>query len=301
MELRHLIYFITVAEELHFGRAAERLQMTQPPLSKQIQQLEDEIGVKLFKRNKRHVELTTAGKIFLTEAKEVLDRLDQAVDTAQRAQRGEFGRLVIGFVGSATYDILPQFVREYRRRFPHVSVVFHELSTPAQINALLDRQIDIGLLHPPVASTLIETTPVKLGHAALSLPKHHPLAKKKKIPIEDLRNMSFIVVSRDIWPGLYDEFLSLFQHTDFSPKIIQETTEYQMVVGLVSAGIGIGVVPATAEKLFNLDVVYREIAEYPLHAVLSMAWLKTNENPAVQQFVALAEQSVKSETALLNP
>jgi Transcriptional regulator len=295
MELRHLIYFITVAEELHFGRAAERLQMTQPPLSKQIQQLEDEMGVVLFKRNKRHVELTTAGEFFLSEARQVIAQLDQAVETAQRAQRGEFGRLVIGFVGSATYDILPQFIREYRHKFPHVAVILHELSTPQQVSALIGGRIDLGLLHPPISSSLIETVPVKRGVAALSLSKNDPLAKKNKISIEDLRNKSFIVVSREIWPGLYDEFLSLFKDAGFRPKIVQEATEYQMVVGLVSAGIGIGVVPATAEKLFNLEVVYREIESHPLRAVLSMAHLKKNENPALKQFISLTRQIVQKD------
>lgn len=293
MELRHLTYFITVAEELHFGRAAARLQMTQPPLSKQIQQLEDEMGVVLFKRNKRHVELTTAGELFLSEARKVLSQLNQAIDTAQRAQRGEFGQLVIGFVGSASYDILPAFIREYRRMYPDVSVILHELSTPDQILALIGRRIDIGLLHPPVSNSLIEAEPVKKGVAALSLPKNHPLASKKEITMEDLRDQSFIVVSREIWPGLYDEFLSLFQNESFSPKIVQEATEYQMVVGLVSAGIGIGVVPATAEKLFNLEVVYREISEHPMPAVLSMAHLKKNNNPAMKQFIRLSRQIIR--------
>ncbi|MCO7176093.1 acetoin biosynthesis transcriptional regulator AlsR [Sporolactobacillus kofuensis] len=295
MELRHFIYFITVAEELHFGRAATRLQMTQPPLSKQIQQFEEEIGVALFKRNKRHVELTTAGEFFLPEAREVVAQVHQAVDTAQRAHRGEFGRLVIGFVGSATYDILPSIIREYRRIFPHVSIKLHELSTPDQVAALLGDRIDIGLLHPPVGSSLIETTPIERGYAALSLPKNHPLAKKEKIQIEDLRDVPFILASRDIWPGLYDEFLSLFKNVDFTPKIVQEATEYQMVVGLVSAGIGVGVVPATAEKLFNLEVVYRDIDHYPLKAVLSLAYLKRNTNPALKNFVSLTKRICSDE------
>ncbi|BBN98338.1 acetoin biosynthesis transcriptional regulator AlsR [Sporolactobacillus terrae] len=290
MELRHFLYFIAVAEELHFGRAAARLQMTQPPLSKQIQQFEEEIGVPLFKRNKRHVELTTAGQLFLPEAREIIAQVNQAVDTAQRADRGEFGRLVIGFVGSATYDILPQIIREYRRKFPHVSIRLHELSTPDQVSALIGERIDVGLLHPPVSSSFIETIPIKRGFAALSLPKNHPLAKKEHIYIEDLQDIPFILVSRDIWPGLYDEFLSLFQSVGFTPSIVQEATEYQMVVGLVSAGIGIGVVPASAEKLFNLEVVYRQIDNYPLTAVLSLAYLKKNTNPALKQFVSLTKR-----------
>ncbi|RYL99230.1 LysR family transcriptional regulator [Sporolactobacillus sp. THM7-7] len=301
MELRHLVYFVTVAEELHFGRAAARLQMTQPPLSKQIQQLEEEIGVTLFRRTRRHVELTTAGRLFLPEARQVLTQLHQAIDTAQRAERGEFGRIVVGFVGSATYDILPRIIREYRKQFPDVSVMLQELSTPDQISALTDGRIDVGLLHPPVAGSLIETEPVQRGFCALSMPKNHPLAKKDKITIQDLRDVPFIVVSRDIWPGLYDEFLSLFHHAGYTPKIVQEATEYQMVIGLVSAGIGVGVVPATAEKLFNLEAVYREIDGAPLRAVLSLARLKENANPALKQFVALTRRILGHENESKDP
>lgn len=290
MELRHLKYFVTVAEELHFGRAAARLQMTQPPLSKQIRELEEEMGVQLFKRTKRHVELTTAGAFFLPEARQVITQLDQAIETAQRAERGELGRLVIGFVGSATYNILPELIREYRKKFPDVSIALHELSTPDQVRELTADRIDVGLLHPPIGSSLIDTFPVQIGHSALSLPRHHRLADKAKITIQDLKDEPFIVVSRDIWPGLYDEFLSLFQNAGFTPRIVQEATEYQMVVGLVSAGIGIGVVPATAEKLFNHEVVYRQIDGAPLSAVLSMAWMKKNENPALMQFIALTKR-----------
>ncbi|GER72467.1 acetoin biosynthesis transcriptional regulator AlsR [Weizmannia acidilactici] len=290
MELRHLHYFLTVAEELHFGKAAERLQMTQPPLSQQIRQLEEEIGVDLFIRSKRHVELTIPGKVFLREVKQVLEQLDQAVENTRRAGRGEFGNVVVGFVGSATYDILPAVVREFRLKYPKTAVSLHELSTPDQIKALHRKEIDVGLLHPPIHDLLIETKVIQNGTAALSMPKNHPLAQKETIRIEDLADVPFVVVSRDIWPGLYDEFLSLFQDADFSPKIVQEATEYQMVVGLVTAGIGIGVLPRTAEKLFNLDIVYREIDGHPLNAVLSIAYRKDDQNPALANFLKISDR-----------
>ncbi|MTT30779.1 LysR family transcriptional regulator [Terrilactibacillus sp. BCM23-1] len=290
MELRHLHYFIIVAEELHFGRAAVRLQMTQPPLSQQIKQLENEIGVDLFKRTKRHVELTTAGKMFLNDAKQALSVLDQAVDTAQRAQRGEIGHIAVGFVGSATYDILPDIVREFRRKFPDVSIELQELSTPDQIKALHDGYLDIGMVHPPINSSMITTEILLRGKCALSMPKNHPLAKKEAIYLKDLVDIPFIVVSRDIWPALYDDFVSLFQDAGFTPKIVQEANEYQMVLGLVSAGIGIGVVPSTAEKNFNLDVVYKEIEDYPLNAILSVAYRKTDENPSLKRFIDISKE-----------
>ncbi|KHD85246.1 acetoin biosynthesis transcriptional regulator AlsR [Heyndrickxia ginsengihumi] len=290
MELRHLHYFLTVAEELHFGRAAERLQMTQPPLSQQIRQLEAEVGVDLFKRSKRHVELTIPGKVFLKEVKQIIEHLDIAVENAQRAERGEFGNVIVGFVGSATYDILPDIVREFRLKYPKIAVSLHELSTPDQIRALNRKEIDVGLLHPPINDPLIETKTIQQGAAALAFPKNHPLAKKEVIEIEDLIDIPFVVVSRDIWPGLYDEFVSAFHDASFTPNIVQEATEYQMVIGLVQAGIGIGVLPKTAEKLFNLDIVYREIEHHPLNTVLALAHRKDDYSPALANFLQLASE-----------
>ncbi len=148
MELRHLQYFVTVAEELHFGRAAARLNMTQPPLSQQIKQFEEELGFPLFHRSKRVVELTAAGKVFLHEVRGVLHQLDKAVDHARHTARGELGKIIIGFVGTATYDILPPVVREFRERYPSVSIELQQLSVPQQLEALLNGEIDIGFLHP---------------------------------------------------------------------------------------------------------------------------------------------------------
>ncbi|MBP3040715.1 LysR family transcriptional regulator [Bacillaceae bacterium Marseille-Q3522] len=290
MELRHLHYFLTVAEELHFGRAAERLQMTQPPLSQQIRQLEEEIGVDLFKRSKRHVELTIPGQFFQKEVKHALAQLDQAVEVAKRASRGEIGKVTVGFVGSATYEILPDIVREYRYKYPNISVSLHELSTPDQLIALDEGKIDVGMLHPPINNPLIATEVIHRGTGVLAIPKNHSLAEKTSIYIDDLMNIPFVVVSRNIWPGLYDEFISLFHDADFSPEIAQEATEYQMVVGLVSAGIGIGVLPKTAEKLFKLDIVYREIENHKLNAVLSLAYRKEDNNPALENFLSVSRK-----------
>ena len=155
MELRQLHYFITVAEELHFGRAAKRLQMTQPPLSQQIQQLENELGVPLFKRTKRHVELTKAGATFLEGVTRTFEQLNQTIDSTQRAQRGEIGKLEVGFVGSATYDILPPLIREYQNQYPNVELKLQELSTPNQIDELDHQKLDIGFVRPPIIGDAI--------------------------------------------------------------------------------------------------------------------------------------------------
>ncbi|MGF9965333.1 acetoin biosynthesis transcriptional regulator AlsR, partial [Bacillus rhizoplanae] len=289
MELRHLQYFIVVAEELHFGRAAARLQMTQPPLSQQIQQLEQEMGVTLFSRTKRRVELTEAGELFLKEVKKAFTQIEKAVEVAQRAQRGEIGSLSIGFVGSAMYDILPPIVREYRNKFPNVSVVLHELSTPEQVEALHDNRIDVGMLRPPITSQLLQLETVQHLPCTLCLPKAHPLASKQAIYIEDLQKESFVFISRNVWPTLYDNILSLCRDAGFSPQIVQEATEYQTVVGLVAAGIGITVIPVSANKLYQSEVVYKEICDSNFVAELAVAYRKANINPELQEFLKIAK------------
>ncbi len=180
MELRQLQYFLTVAEELNFSRAAERLQITQPPLSLQIQHLERELGVLLFYRNNRHVELTDAGKVFADEVRKMLDYLRRAIENTKRTHHGEIGKLTVGFVGSATYDILPMVLREFRSLYPDVQVHLLELPTPKQIEALREDEIDVGVLRPPVHDENIRTEIVSSVPCVLAVPKQHPLVNKKR-------------------------------------------------------------------------------------------------------------------------
>ncbi|NTU26028.1 LysR family transcriptional regulator [Bacillus tequilensis] len=288
MELRHLQYFIVVAEELHFGRAARRLNMTQPPLSQQIKQLEEEIGVTLLKRTKRMVELTAAGEIFLNHCRTALMQIDQAIELAQRTARGEHGHLVIGFVGSATYEFLPPIVREYRKKFPSVKIELREISSFRQQDELLKGNIDIGILHPPLQHTALHTEIAQSSPCILALPKQHPLASKESITIEDLRDEPIITVSKEAWPTLYLDFIQLCEQAGFKPNIVQEATEYQMVIGLVSAGIGITFVPSSAKKLFNLDVTYRTLDQIQLNAEWVIAYRKDNCNPLLKQFIHIS-------------
>ncbi|MFN2744521.1 MULTISPECIES: acetoin biosynthesis transcriptional regulator AlsR [Bacillus] len=290
MELRHLRYFMVVAEELHFGKAALRLQMTQPPLSQQIKQLESEIGVTLLKRSKRAVKLTAAGSVFLKQITEGLSQIDQAVDMAQRTARGELGRLVIGFVGSATFEIMPPIIREYRNQFPSVKIELRELSTPNQIKALLNGHIDIGVLHPPLGNDELKTNTLKKSRCVLALPKYHPLTEKARVQLKDLEDEALIVIAKESWPSLYTEFNFLCEKAGFIPNIAQEATEYQMVIGLVSAGMGVAVVPAAAKRLFNLDVIYKEIEDMPLHAEWITAHRKDNRNPALKHFIDVSNE-----------
>lgn len=284
MELRQLKCFLAVAEELNFSRAALRMNMTQPPLSLQIQNLEQELGVSLFHRNNRHVELTSAGRVFYEEVHRILRDLDGAGEQARRAARGEIGTLRVGFVGSATYDILPTVLREYRRLYPDVQVSLHEMSTPDQLDALHKEKIDVGVLRPSDVDDSVSTKIVQASPCVLVVPASHPLLMKKEIQLTDLVGEAFAMLSRKTWAGLYDQVLSLC-----NPKIIQEALEFQTVIGLVAAGMGISVVPQSAMNLHTQEVAYVEIkAQLPM-ALMGISWRKEDRSPLVKAFVELAD------------
>ncbi|MFP7471445.1 LysR family transcriptional regulator [Niallia taxi] len=285
MELRHLQYFQTVAEELHFGRAAARLNMTQPPLSQQIKQLEEELGFPLFHRSSRAVELTTAGDVFLGQIRSILSQLDRAVDTARHTARGELGKIIIGFVGTATYEILPPAIKEFRTIFPSIDIELRQLSAPNQLNALLNGDIDIGFSHPPVASCELISSSLKKSECVIAIPKNHRLADKQAVAITDMMNEPIISLSKEAWPSLYEDFIQLCNKHGFQPNIVQESTEYQMVIGLVTAGIGIAVVPDSAKKLFNLDVLYKKLDQEELIAEWIISYRRENHNPALFHLV----------------
>lgn len=290
MELRQIEYFIVVAEELHFGRAAIRLQMTQPPLSQQILQLEKELGVQLFKRSKRHVELTNAGKVFLQEVRSILIQLERAKAAALRAQKGMLGRLVLGFVGSATFDILPIIVRAFQEQFPCVDLVLHEMPTPMQLEAFHRKDIDIGFIRTPVVDPLISLLPVHQETCIAVVPESHPLAQCSSISIGDLSTERFILVEREIWPNWYDDILSKCRDAGFSPIIRQEVKEIQTIVGLVAAGLGVSIVPKSTVNLHARDVAYININGASPRIEMGIAWRTDDNSALVQQFLATATQ-----------
>ena len=200
------------------------------------------------------------------------------------------GSLSIGFVGAAIYDILPSIVREYRKKFPRVSVALHELSTPDQVYALHDNRIDIGFLRPPIPTQLLELEPIQNYRVLYVYRRLIHLQKKDEIHIEDLRDEPFVFITRPVWPALYDTILSLCRDVGFSPRIVQEATEYQTVMGLVAAGIGITVIPVSANKLYKTEVVYKELYDSNFVAEMSVAYKKMNSNPELLEFLKIARR-----------
>ncbi|MGL5942427.1 MAG: LysR family transcriptional regulator [Waterburya sp.] len=290
MELRHLKYFVAVAEELHFGRAAAKVQITQPVISDQIRRLEAELGVKLFFRTKRTVELTEPGKIFFKEAKQILQRVEKAVSIVQKADRGELGSLIIGYTGPALYTLLPKIIRSFRDRYPQVELVLKEICTNEQVEALNAADIEVGFLHPPVDGDF-EFISIMTEKMVLALPENHPLATLTKVPISKLSDQSFILFPQQEGPHLYSRILLLCQQAGFCPKVVQEVTPQPTMIGLVAAGIGVSFVSESLQNLNRPGVVYRELDVVTPELELVAAWKKDKVSPVLQKFLQIVRKN----------
>ena len=288
MELRHLRYFVAVAEELHFGRAAQRLHIAQPPLSRQIRDLEREIGTALFERGARGVELTHAGAAFLPEARLVLAQAERAQRTAQRAARGETGRLRVAFVEEATHSgILPDVLSFFRMHLPSIGLSLHELDSSQQAEALREGRIDLGVLSsPPLdAERWLQTEVVYEEPLVAALPQTHRLAAKPRISLRELAAESFVLRPRPTDPASYDEILARCRAAHFSPTVAQEATGWHTVIGLVSAGVGVAFVPTSLALLRQAGVVYRPVRDLSLSVALSVVWKQGEKSPVRERFV----------------
>lgn len=264
MELRQLRYFMTIAEEGNFSRAAERLHVSQPPLSTQMKNLEDELGVRLLERSNRGVSLTAAGAVFFEETRAVLARLEHAKSEAQRADRGDTGMLSIGFVSIADYGILPPALKNFRSNFPLVEVQLHELTTDAQVREIRAARLDLGIGLAPVDEPDIEFEGLLREELVLAAPSKHPAVRSGgAIDLRALSKASFIVPPRDIAPGLYDLAISRCRAAGFAPRITQHARQMQTVVGLVSCGMGFALVPSSVRHLRRTDVKYLQLRGKP--------------------------------------
>jgi DNA-binding transcriptional LysR family regulator len=288
VELRHLRYFVAVAEELHFGRAAARLHLAQPPLSRQIRQLEVELGVPLFERSKRHVRLTDAGAVFLVEARAVLAAAEQAAQAARRAARGEVGQLTVGFIGAASYSVLPGIVQAFRARYPSVELVLHEMTTAEQLAALRDGQLGAGLVRPPVADPVLAATTVLREPLVVALPAAHPLAAQRRVAVAALAGEPWVLFPRRLAADLYDQILALCEGAGFRPRLAQEAVQMQTVVRLVGAGVGVSLVPRSAESLHSAGVAYRPLRGAAAEVEMAVAWRRDEESALLRQFLDVA-------------
>ncbi len=291
MELRHLKYFVAVAEEMHFGRAAKRLHIAQPPLSQQIMNLENELGLKLFDRTKRAIQMTDAGIYFLKEARQLLLHVEQAAKTARRIYQGQTGRLMVGFVGSVIHTFLPGGLRLFRERFPGVELVLQELNTAEQIKSLHARRIDVGFLYPVAADSLLAYQPLTLAPLMAVLPEKHPLSSRKSLYIRELAQESFIANTRSSEPVVLDAFISMCHSAGFSPRITQEAGQVQTVLGLVASGLGVCLLPDFIKNIKRPGVRYIPLSGSPPVVKLAVGWRSDNSSTLVKSFVKVIESS----------
>ncbi|MCZ2256930.1 LysR family transcriptional regulator [Sporosarcina sp. G11-34] len=297
MELRHLRYFIAVAEELHFGRAAERLQISQPPLSLQIKQLETNLGVSLFSRTRQRVELTSAGESFLKNSYKIIRFIEKACEESKSVGRGESGQLILAFTGAIGFELLPTILRAYHDKYPDVNIILKQMTTSDQIVSFRNNEIDVGLIVLPVLS---ESLNIELLHEEpyiVALPREHHLAQDREtINIASLVNEEFIMTSRDSGQGYYDSIISLCNSAGFSPTKTQEADELHNVVSFVASGMGIAILPSSIQFFKNDDIVYLPLENNTSSYRTGIAWNKTEDSPTTLNFISFLNEIIIPKT-----
>jgi DNA-binding transcriptional LysR family regulator len=298
MELRHLRYFIAVAEEGHITRAAERLGMQQPPLSQQIQALERELGVQLLRRKPRGVELTDAGRALLEDARAILAHVEHAFATTRRTARGEQGRIAVGFTSSAPFHpFVPRVIRSFREAFPLISLTLEESGTTELIEDLRNERVDAAFIRTRVADPMgLTVNPLLEETMLVALPSAHLLAQGSvALPLAALAGETFVVYRRRSGPGLYDAIFAACHAAGFSPLVGQEAPRIVSTLNLVAAGLGIAVVPASLQRMQMDGVVYRRLAGAAQpRAPLLLAMRRGDTGAVVRRFLDLVKRTART-------
>jgi DNA-binding transcriptional LysR family regulator len=291
MELRQLRYFLAVAQELHFGRAAERAHIEQSPLSRQIKQLEAELGVSLFLRNKHRVELTDAGRALIPEAQSILQATERARRTVLRAEEGLVGRLTIGYTNLAIYTAFPQILVEYRRRYPEVELVLRDsLLTPVQIDFLLENKIDLGVLRPPVRNNELGLMTMVHERLIIALPAAHRCAAAERVAVKDVLEENFICFDRTLDSALQTLILRICQDSGFQPRIYQAVGDIPSMLALVAAGMGVALVPSSSRNMRVKGVAFRNLSGGGPPLEMALAWNRSTNSRIRDGFVEICRQ-----------
>ncbi|VVD73723.1 LysR substrate-binding domain-containing protein [Pandoraea soli] len=293
MELRHLQYFIAVAEERHFTRAAARVGIQQPPLSLQIRQLEAELGGPLFVRLPRDVVLTELGEAFLPEARQVLERVERVKRRMQQISRGEAGQIRIGFAGATYFEPrIPAWIRDFRARYPDVQLHPQQSNTASLLTALVDEAVDVAFVRTPFELPPgIVTVPVADEPMVLVLPLGHPMCARERVPLAALARDEFILLPREISPALYDRTIAACESAGFHPKLGQEAPQITSIVPMVAAGFGVSLVPASVSQIRTPGMGFWPIeGDVPL-APISLAYRAEHASAAIDRFIAMSPQA----------
>ncbi|TFI60168.1 LysR family transcriptional regulator [Sphingomonas parva] len=281
-ELSQLRCFVAAAEELHFGRAAQRLNMTQSPLSRQIQLLERILGVMLLERTSRNVALTPAGRVFLIEARRIVRLAESAALSARRVAQGEGGKVAIGFTAVSGYGLVPQIVAQARASLPNIEIELREMVTVDQVESLLTGLIDIAFVRPPLERQEFEAIHVRGEPLLVALPPGDPRQGQSTFEVGDLDGQPLIMYARQGAGYFHDLLIRLFAEAEIAPLYVQHVTQIHSMLGLVRAGIGAALVPESAVELHFQDVQFRRLLTAPETPVeLHMAWHRDNRNPAL--------------------
>jgi DNA-binding transcriptional LysR family regulator len=295
IELRLYGYFVTLAETLHFGRAAARHGIAQPPFSQQIQKLERELGTQLVQRSNRKVELTAAGKVFLVEANRTLAAAERAERSAKLAGEGRVGPLSIGIVSSAAYeDIIANILLRLGARYPRIDIVLHEMTTPQQMHALHSGEIQAGFGRPPVHSAEVEAFTVCSEPLLLALPVSHPLAQEKSIALRLLASDPWVMLPSDMGLGFYDQVIRVCHDAGFVPETRQVATQIHTMISLVAAGLGITLIPASVSTLHRAGVVYRPLKGRTEPVKTIALWMPSRMVPLLENLLQIIHEVVRS-------
>jgi DNA-binding transcriptional LysR family regulator len=296
MELRHLRYFVAVAEELHFTRAAERLGIKQPPLSLQIRQLETQLGTRLFRRLTRGIELTETGALLLDEARRILDQIERIESNVQSRARGETGRIHVGFAGATYFQpLVPAIIRAYRERYPGVLLSPQESNTPLLVAALRSEEIDVAFIRPPISDGEgLTVLPLIEEPMLIVLPATHSLAGRGAVPLTALAQENWILLSRAIGPAGHDAVIASCQRAGFSPNLGQEAPQTPSIVFMVAAGFGVSIVPQSVNQIRAEGVRYLPIEGEGPRAPIGLAYRRNDHSPAVRNFVEVARRTERA-------
>ena len=281
IELRHLRYFLAVAEELHFRKAAEKLFISQPGLSRQIKQLEEQLGVSLLSRTNRKVELTAAGKHLAIDAKTWLETIQQGLERTKLIHQGAEGTLKLGYVGSAMQGVVPSLLEKFKSKHATVKFSLAEMDNSMQVEALLDGSIDLGFVRLSDVPKSLEMRTILTEPFCLVLPKEHPLTKSKLNHMEQLKEESFILFEKDYSPTYYSEVMSLFLDSGYSPQISHTSVNALTIYKMVESGFGLAVVPKSLKNTFSLDIKFIDLTDFPQRTNLNVVWKKSNTNPVL--------------------
>ncbi len=307
MELRHLRYFVAVAEELHFGHAASRLNTSQPSLSQQIRNLERELKVDLLRRTKRHVGLTPAGERFLQEARGILATAERAAGLAREAARGESQKVVVGISPETDWLFLGKVLRLFAEHVPSVEVIFQNLTPEAQVGALRGGQIDIGFVGLPSDAEGMATETTGRVRLVVALPEKHPMARQRELQLEELSKEAYVLWPRHLSPGSYDSLLAVFRRAGFGPPITMEggLPSTRTVLGMIAAGLTIALVDPALQQMAASGVAFRPLAGCGVFTETGVIYRRADPSPILESFLqelrAAPRQSTSSTTVVSVP